>query len=964
MTDLEHCLAKKRISELAKELGVDSKAIIAKIKAEGVEADIKGHMSTVSAGLEATIKEWFSEAPATTGGTAVETTPHVDVATVKKAAKKKAKKADEPEAPAAPAEPAAQPQVKAPEPAPAAPAPAQPPAAAPPQPPATPTVTAPAAPTAAPAPAAPPAPPVVEKPRVAAVAPAAPTMPLPGQARPRPASAIPGAQPPAAAAAAGPTTPPPAVIAPAGPRMQPTAAKLKGPKVVRIEQPEQDLRRPRGPRRPEGAGPSFNSPQPDVLRSTGPARGGGVKRVGGGTDKEKGGDDEAGRSPRRKKATNARKGRSAEAEAWTKGVRGEQDLIERAERLSHSGGFLRQRRREMKKHTDGSAVLPGEKSSVVEISEPITIKDLSAATGIKGGEIIKFLFAKGVMATINATIDTELAMEVAMEHDLELVVKEAQTAEQAIEKDLEKRERTDVRRRPPIVAILGHVDHGKTSLLDKIRSANVAAGEAGGITQHIGAFRTTIVGNDGKEKTVVFLDTPGHQAFTSMRARGASLADIVVLVVAADDGVMPQTIESIAHAKAAGTPIVVALNKIDRPEATEANIRKILGQLAEKELNPVEWGGTTEVMKVSAHTGQGVTDLIEVLDYQAELQELTADYDGSAHGTVIEAQLDPGRGPIARVMVQEGQLHVGDVVVIGRAFGKVRSIMDDRGKDIAEAGPATPVEISGIDEVPDAGDKMYVAESLSQAEEIAEQRRETERRKELAAKAKVTLDTFFDATKADQIKELRIVLKADVQGSVEVLRKALESQKHAEVAVKVLHAAVGGITESDVLLAEASNAVVVGFQVIASSAARAEAERRGVDVRTYRVIYDIIDDVNKALEGMLSTQKREEVLGHAEVRDVFRVSKVGSIAGCYVTDGVVRRNAHIRVTRNGVVVEHDRTLESLKRFKEDAKEVRAGMECGMKIEGYDDIHAGDVLECYLTIQFRPTLSGGEKKAEK
>ena len=522
--------------------------------------------------------------------------------------------------------------------------------------------------------------------------------------------------------------------------------------------------------------------------------------------------------------------------------------------------------------------------------------------------------------------------------------------------ELEQRERTDVRRRPPVVAVLGHVDHGKTSLLDRIRSTDRAAHEAGGITQHIGAFRTTIAGSDGSQKSVVFLDTPGHQAFTNMRARGANLADVVVLVVAADDGVMPQTTESINHAKAAGTPIVVALNKIDKPDATEGNIQKIFGQLADKGLNPVEWGGETEIIKVSAITGAGIPDLIEVLDYQAELRELTADYEGRAHGQVIEAELDPGRGPVARVLVQEGQLHVGDVVVIGRAYGKVRSMVDDHGKQLPQVGPATPVEISGIDEVPDAGDKMYSVGDLRKAEDIATQRRELERKQELAAKTKVTLDNGFEQMKNAATKELRVVLKADMQGSVEVLRKTLEDLSTEEVRVKVLHAAVGGITESDVLLAEASDAVIVGFEVIASAVARAEAERRGVDVRLYRIIYEIVEDVRRALEGMLSPTKREDVLGHAEVRDVFRVSKVGAIAGCYVTDGVVRRNAHIRVTRDGIVVEHDRTLESLKRFKEDAREVRAGMECGCKIEGYDDIREGDVLECYVTTEVRATLA--------
>ncbi len=930
----------RRVFQIARELGVDSKAILEKCRAEGL--DLQNHMSTVTIGLEATIREWFTEGD---GGTAVETAEKVDITAVKaKARRRKAitPAAHEPEEEedqhAEVAEPAAEEatteapaEVVTEQPV-AEPVVEQPPVAAP---------TTPEAPAPAPEPA-----PV--EPQAAPEPPAEPVEPAEAPAAPvRPAAS---AQPAAPKAE-------PKPVAPAGPQLaRPQAAKLKGPRVVRIEEPEK-LERPRvrrGPGGPMGGGPGGGPQPPDVMRSTGPVRGKGA----GARPSDR--DDEAGRSPRRRTAGagGAKKGRTGDADLWFKGARREQDLIEREERLSHAAGFLKRRRRDMKRAGEGgpsmSAMAAG--GGVVEIAEPITIKDLSAATGIKGADIIKFLFKRGVMATINAVIDTEAAMEICLENNIELRVKEAQTAEEQVLAEIEQRERSDERRRPPIVAVLGHVDHGKTSLLDRIRSTDVASGEAGGITQHIGAFRATIVGTDGNDKTVVFLDTPGHQAFTNMRARGANLADLVVLVVAADDGVMPQTIESINHAKAAGTRIVVALNKIDRPDATEANVTKILGQLAEHGLNPVEWGGETEVMKVSAVAGTGVKELIEVLDYQAELLELTADYAGTAYGQVIEAELDPGRGPVARVLVQEGQLRVGDMIVIGRGFGKIRSMIDDHGTNLDVAGPATPVEISGIDEVPDAGDKMYAVPDGRRAEEIASQRRDLERKQELAAKTKVTLANVFEQMKSAEVKELRVVIKADMQGSVEVLRKTLEDLSNDKVRVKVLHAAVGGITESDVLLAEASDAVIIGFEVIASAVARAEAERRGVDVRTYRIIYEIVDDVKRALEGMLSPEKREQVLGHAEVRDVFRVSKVGAVAGCYVTDGVVRRNALIRVTRDGIVVEHDRTLESLKRFKEDAREVRAGMECGCKIEAYDDIREGDVLECYITTEVRPTLS--------
>ena len=942
----------KRLFQVARELGVESKAILEKCRAEGL--DLQNHMAAVSVGLEATIREWFSEHDAQDPGTtAVETAEKVDLTKVKKARRRKkltppGEEAQEAEAVAEDESPA-----EASDAADTTEQPAEPVA----------EVQTPAAPVEAEAAGEAEVDVQQKAEQAEAKAKARP------KAEPEPEpEAEPVAEAEAAEADAGeaPAEPSesepekPEPVKPAGPQLQtPKAAKLRGPKVIRVEEPE-NVRAPRPRRAPGQGGPggpprqaAEASPQPgDVMRSRGPVRGKGAGGRGGP-------EDDASRSPRRSKRRKG--GRSGDAELWYKGVRREQDLVEREERLSHAAGYLKQRRREMKKRAEGgsAALSPLETGGKVAIAAPFTIKDLSAATGIKGADIVKFLFNRGVMATINHAIEPDLALEICLEQGIELEIKEAQTAGQAVEAELEKRDRSDERRRPPVVAVLGHVDHGKTSLLDRIRKADVAAGEAGGITQHIGAFRTTIQGSDGEDKTVVFLDTPGHQAFTNMRARGASLADLVVLVVAADDGVMPQTIESINHAKAAGIPIVIALNKIDKQEATDSNIQRILGQIAEHGLNPVEWGGDTEIMKVSAENGQGVNELIEVLDYQAELLEVTADYGGFAYGQVVEAELDQGRGPVARVLVQEGKMKVGDFVVIGRAFGKVRAMIDDHGEDLKEAGPATPLEISGIDEVPDAGDKFYVVDTLKRAEEIAEDRREVERKKELASKTKVTLDNVFEQMKAGGVKELRVVLKADVQGSVEVLRKAIEEvgADNEEVAVRVLHAAVGGITESDVLLAEASDAVIIGFQVIASQQARSEAERRSVDIRLYRVIYNIVDDIKLALEGMLSPEQREEVLGHAEVREVFKVSKVGSVAGCYVTDGVVRRSALIRVTRQDIVIEHDRKLEQLKRFKDDAKEVKNGMECGMKIEGYDDIHEGDILECYITTEVKATLPG-------
>jgi len=954
----------KRLFELARELDVSSKDILSKLHAEGLE-EYDNHMKSVPLGLEMTIREWFGESQEQSeesGGTAVETAEKVDLTRARKKARKRARPADAEEQPpeaeeseAAEAEVEAEPES---EPAPAVEAPSEPAAE---------EAAEPVAEAGKPTPAAPAPPAEAETP-----APPAETAEQPPAEQPLAAEAETGAaegDAPEAEAEPGeqkPETPQPSrvqpnvprrpdVVKPAGPQLEaPKAAKLKGPQVVRVEAPDV-VRAPRT-RRPE---PRESGPS-DMIRARGPARGRGV---GGGAPPE----SETSRSPRRKRGGGGRGGPGGPggggAPRRDEGRRdkfSQQDLLEREERLSRAGGFLKQRRRDLRKRSSGGgqqAATPAQVGGKVEIAEPFTIKDLSAATGIKAADIVGYLFRKGVMATVNHAIDAETAMEVCLEYNIELEVKEAQSAEQAVEEEIEKREATDVRPRPPVVAVLGHVDHGKTSLLDRIRQEDVAAGEAGGITQHIGAYRATIRGTDEQEKTVVFLDTPGHEAFTSMRARGANLTDVVVVVVAADDGVMPQTVESINHAKAAGVPIVVALNKIDTPQATDSNIQKILGQLAEHELNPVEWGGETEVVRTSAETGEGVTELMEILDYQAELLETRADYAGRAYGNVIEAELSEGRGPVARILVREGQLHIGDFIVMGRAFGRVRDMMDDRGQNIEIAGPATPVEISGIDEIPDAGDKFYVTESLKQAEEIASTRRDEERKRELASKSRVSLDNVFEQMQAGDVKELRVVVKADVQGSVEVLRKTLQEigSERSDVAVRVLHAAVGGITESDVLLAEASDAIVVGFQVIASQHARAEAEHRGVDVRLYRVIYDLVEDVTAALEGMLAPERREKVIGHAEVRDVFRISKVGMVAGCYVTDGVIQRNALIRVTRDGIVVEHDRKLESLKRFKEDVREVRAGVECGTSIEGYTDIRAGDILECYQTSEVKQTL---------
>ncbi len=573
---------------------------------------------------------------------------------------------------------------------------------------------------------------------------------------------------------------------------------------------------------------------------------------------------------------------------------------------------------------------------------------------MKGSEILKKLMAQGVMATVNQVIEPEAAQVIALEFGLELIVKAKELENVRLEREYKETEETAEKvLRAPVVTILGHVDHGKTSLLDKIRSANVAAGEAGGITQHVGAYTVETIGGDGKIKRVTFLDTPGHQAFTAMRARGANMTDVVVLVVAADDGVMPQTVESINHAKAAGVPIVVALNKIDK---AEANPNKVLGQLAENGLNPQEWGGDTEVVRTSATTGQGVKELIEYLDYVATLKELKASPGLPARGAVIESFMDPNRGVVARVLVQNGTLHVGDTLVCGPAWGRVRSLTDDKGKQIQQAGPSSPVEVIGLDTVPGSGDKFYVLDDANEARDIADNRKMTDRQGEIAQRAKVTLENLHDTIQKGAIKELRVILKADVQGSVDVLKTLLTEELSKEVKVRLLHAAVGGVTESDVLLAEASDAIIIAFSVVPDESARKLAEDEGVEIRLYRIIYEISDDIRKALTGMLAPTKQDQVLGHAEIRQVIKVSRHGNIAGCMVTDGVLQRNNKFRLVRDGAVITENLSLDSLKRFKEDVKEVRGGIECGLKIAGYDDIKVGDRLEAYKTVDVARTLN--------
>ena len=919
-----------------------SKDLIAKCQAEEIPG-ITNHMSTVSLGLAATIREWFGEEGQGGVSTAVQTAAPVDIATARAKAKKKVTKKT------AAAEPPVEEEA----------------------------TPAPAAPEAPEAPAAPiklvepevsePAPPPVSV-EIGEEVVAAP--PDEAAAPVGPPAVVPEPLAPAAAAPAAPevvATPPeptmnvpqrPQIIQPAGPKLeQPMRTKLSGPKVIRVESPEvvtvprariapaADRPAARGPRRGWGAGtttvPPAESPAEPGRGRRGGAAGGASRR-----------------NKRRTATAGDDRGRTARATSpttdrpfnWRA-----QDLEERRARLNRSGGYFKSHRRDTLKRSGGGqrALSAAEAGGKVKLAEPITVKSLSAATGVKAAAIQKALLMAGTPTPINSSVAAEIAIEIMLGEGIELEVVEQKTAQEQIVEEFRERQVVDERSRSPVVTILGHVDHGKTSLLDRIRNTRVAEGEAGGITQATSAFRVPIRAGD-RDHFITFIDTPGHEAFTEMRARGAKVTDLVVLVVAADDGVMPQTVESIDHAKAAGVPIVVALNKMDKPQATDTNIQRILGQLAEHELNPVEWGGSTEVVRTSATTGDGVQDLLEIIDYQAQLLELTADFGGLAEGTVIEARMEEGRGPVADVLVQQGTLRKSDFVFVGRAFGRVRDIIDDRGQRSDHAPPSAPIAFSGIDGVPDAGDKFYVVKNLKDAEASAGERRQHDRQRGLV-REKITLDNIFEHLARSDKKELPLIIKGDVQGSVDTLKSTVTKITTDEVIISIKHAAVGGINDSDILLAEATGAIIIGFNVTATASARRRAEDKRIDIRLYEVIYDVTDDLTQAAEGLLDPELKLEVLGHADVRQVFRVSKVGMIAGCYVTDGVIQRNAQIRVTRNEIVVETDRRLEQLKRFKDDAKEVRVGQECGMRIDGYDDIKVGDVLECYITREVRRKL---------
>ena len=571
-------------------------------------------------------------------------------------------------------------------------------------------------------------------------------------------------------------------------------------------------------------------------------------------------------------------------------------------------------------------------------AEHITVKDLTERIGKPAGEILKKLFLLGIMANINSELDFDTASLVCTEFGVELEMKLDRTAEDALTEETGAEDTEDqLQPRPPVITIMGHVDHGKTSLLDYIRKSHVTAGEAGGITQHIGAYTVNLNG-----RIITFLDTPGHEAFTSMRARGTQATDIAVLVVAADDGVMPQTVESINHARAAGVPIIVAINKMDKEGANPDRVKQ---DLTAYNLVPEEWGGDTIMAPVSALTGEGVDDLLEMILLQADVMQLRANPNRMARGVIIEAKLDKNRGPLATVLLKNGTLHVGDNIVAGMASGRVRAMLNDRGERVKEAGPSMPVEIAGFTEVPEAGDDMMAVADDRLSRQVAQERREKMRAARTAT-TKVSLDNLFDNINEGKLKNLNLIVKADVQGSVEAVKQALEKLSNDEVKVHILHSAVGAITKDDVNLASAFGAIIIGFNIRPDASAREAAAREEVDIRLYRIIYQAIEDIEAAMKGMLAPQYREEIIGHAEVRSVFKVSGVGMVAGCYVKDGKLQRNASVRLVRDNIVV-FDGKLSSLRRFKDDVKEVAAGYECGVGLENYNDIKENDEIECFI-----------------
>ena len=621
---------------------------------------------------------------------------------------------------------------------------------------------------------------------------------------------------------------------------------------------------------------------------------------------------------------------------------GKQKFQGRNSQRRNNGNFGNKRRQEEQDRMRRLQLEIAKKTPLtVKIPDEIAVSELASRMKKTGAEVVKTLMKNGVMASMSDVIDFDTAAIIAEEMGCKVEREIIVTIEERLIDTAEDREE-DLVPRAPVVVVMGHVDHGKTSLLDYIRNANVASGEAGGITQHIGAYQVDVGG-----KTITFLDTPGHEAFTAMRARGAMVTDVAILVVAADDGIMPQTVESINHAKAAGIPIIVAINKMDKPEANPERIKE---QLTAYELVPEEWGGETIICPISAKTGMGIDNLLDMVILTAEMKELKANPNRTAHGVVIEARLDKGRGPVATLLVQNGTLHQGDVIIAGTAVGRVRAMTNARGEKVEAAGPSVPVEIIGMGEVPGAGDDFHAVADERMARALVEQRKHEQK----AAAAgpqnqKVTLEDLFSQIQQGELKDLNIIVKADVQGSAEAVKASLEKLTNEEVRVRVIHCAVGAINESDVMLAATSNAIIVGFNVRPDNNARDNAARMGVDMRMYRVIYDAIEEIETAMKGMLAPKFKEVPLGRAEVRQVYKITNVGIVAGCYVTEGRVQRNAQVRLVRDGIVV-HEGVMSSLQRFKDSVKEVAQGYECGITIEKYSDIKEGDIIEAFLMEQ--------------
>ena len=583
-----------------------------------------------------------------------------------------------------------------------------------------------------------------------------------------------------------------------------------------------------------------------------------------------------------------------------------------------------------------------QKQMTIQIPDEIVVQELALRLKATVAEVVKKAFLMGTMVTATDTIDFDTASLIAMEFHAKVEKEVVVTIEERIIDDSEDDD-TNLVERAPVVVVMGHVDHGKTSILDAIRHANVTAGEAGGITQHIGAYRVEING-----KPITFLDTPGHEAFTTMRARGAQVTDIAILVVAADDGIMPQTVEAINHAKAAGVSVIVAINKMDKVGANPENVKQ---QLTEYELVPEEWGGDTPCIPVSAKTKEGLDDLLEMVTLIAEMKELKANPDRAAKGTVIEARLDKGRGPIATVLVQNGTLHQGDIVIAGTCVGRVRVMVNDKGERVKEAGPSVPVEITGLAEVPQGGDIFNAVSDERLGRQLVEQRRSQQKEERFNAQTKVTLDNLFDQMQEGQMKELQIIVKADVQGSFEAVKQSLEKLSNDEVRVRVIHGGVGAISESDVMLASASNAIIIGFNVRPDPVAEENAKRDGIDLHLYRIIYEAIEDVQAAMKGMLAPKYRELFYGRAECRQVYKISNVGIVMGSYVTDGKIVRNSLVRIVRDGIIIADDK-IASLRRFKDDVKEVAEGYECGVTLEHFNDVKEGDVFESYIMEEYR------------